>query len=239
MKLYEIRDFLEPVSRTEEKFICCLWCQSGPIRLSVTLQKRAYYVGEQIVFSVEVDNKETDKRLDKVEAKLKAFFTFISKTDNASSVFAKGNPSVRLGEGVAPRSEQSWRDATLDIPTNTTPMFNNCNCICLSYIFSVKIEVSLAINPKVLIPVAISSNPQMETQHGDQQQFPLNEMRTEPHVMLPLPANFPSSSMATSTESGIVDYSTHGRPQPVVTQQPIATRPVWINDVRVRPFTAI
>lgn len=63
MDLDEIRDFLEPVSHTEEKYICCLCCRSGPIRLSITLQKRAYNVGEQIVFSVEVDNKETDELL--------------------------------------------------------------------------------------------------------------------------------------------------------------------------------
>lgn len=232
MDLDEIRDFLEPVSHTEEKYICCLCCQSGPIRLSITLQKRAHNVGEQIVFSVEVDNKETDELLRKVEAKLKEFFTFISKSGNTRSVFTQDNSSVRVAEGVAPRSEQSWRDITLDIPTHTIPTFDNCECIHLSYIFSVKIKMSSAFNLKVWIQVTISSNPQMTPNHSDQPPFSLgNVMPTEARVMLPLSANCLSSSMTRSTESGIVDYPPRGHSQPVITQQP--TLPVQNYHARV------
>lgn len=165
-----------------------------------------------------------------MEAKLKAYFWFISKSGNTTSVFTKDVTSVRLAESVVPHRKESWRDVTLDIPAYTTPTFDNSNCIHLHYFFSVKIDMSLSFDVKVIIPLTISSNPQMAPDHGDPTPSPLgNMMSTEGHVMLAMSAK--GSSAAGSHESGMVNYPPRGHPRQVVTQQP--TRPAQIDQLRM------
>ena len=177
-----------------------------------------------------MDNEETNKLLGKVEAKLKAYFWFISNSGNTRSVFTEDVTSVRLAESVLPYRKESWRDVSLGIPANTTPTFDNSNCIHLHYFLSVKIDMSLSFDFKVIIPLTISSNPQMTPNHGDPTPFPLgNMMSTEGHVMLAISAT--GSSAAGSHESGMVNYPPHAHPQPVVTQQP--TVPAQIDHLHM------
>ena len=214
MDLEEIRDLLEPMSHTEEKYFCCLCCKFGPLQVSVTIEKRIYYVGEQILFSVEIDNTETEELLGNIEAKLKAYFTFISKSGNTRSLFTNNESSTRLAEGMAPRRKRKWNDITLDIPTHTTPSFDNSKCINLFYFFIVKIYVSMAIDPEVMIPITISSRtPHMVQQTG------------EPFFseMLPLPATDAQPTMINLSASNInptVSYTPAKCCPPIVTQQP-------------------
>ena len=213
MDLDENRNLLEPMSLTEEKNVCCLCCQSGPLLLSVTIQKRIHYAGEQIVFSVEVDNRETEKTLGRIEAKLKAFYTFISESGNTTSGFTKREASVRLAESMVPRREQKWNNVILDIPTHTTPSFDNCKSINLSYLFTVKIRISFAINPKVVFPITISSRPHMVQEAS--QQFS--------SMALPLPATDVQPSMVRLPKNSTNPTVSSTAPQhcpPIVTQQP-------------------
>jgi hypothetical protein len=218
MDFNEIRSLLEPVSHTEEKYICCLCCQSGPLRFSAKIYKQIYYVGEQIVFSVDVDNKETDEPLGEVEVKLIALFSFISKSGNTKTVFTDELACVRLteGMGLAPRSERNWRDVTLNIPTHTAPTFDNCKCMHLAYFLTVKIGISLAFDPKVYFPITISSGPQTVLQQQG------NVMPTEPCVMFPAPTIGEQSSMDRSpTDSApTAGYPPPCYSPPIVTRQP-------------------
>ena len=177
-----------------------------------------------------MDNEETNKLLGKVEAKLKAYYWFISKSGNTTSAFTEDVTSVRLAESVVPYRKESWHDVTLDVPANTTSTFDNSNCIHLHYFFSVKIDMSLSYDFKVIIPLTISSNPPRAPDHGDPTPSPLgNMMSTEGHVMLAMSAK--GSSAVGSHESGMVNYPPHGHPPPVVTQQP--TQPAQIDQLRM------
>ena len=143
-----------------EKYICCLCCRSGPVRLHCTLPKKLYNVGEKIVFSVEVDNTETyDEKLGAVTAQLLANYTLYS---NHSEKTARSDvvSSLCLTENVQERSVGKWTDVSLEIPSDATPTFKNCKRIHLKYVFTVWVEIdSWAFDPKITVPVEISSGP--------------------------------------------------------------------------------
>ena len=221
------RHLLEPAGSTEEKFLCCLCCQSGPIRLVGEIQKKAYHLGDQIIFSFELDNKETDKPLRKVEARLMQQFTFISNTGRTRET-DEVKSSVRLSEGVSPRGEDSWNDVALNIPFDIIPSFNNCKCMHLEYLFVVNVDIESAFDPKVVFPITISSGPQIVQPTFQPPFLPGNVI---PPATTPLPAGAPPPAIYPPAT---------GYPQPVayppttITQQPttITQQPsTWSPDI--------
>ena len=210
----EIRDLLEPTSLTEEKNFGCLCCRSGPLRLSANIQKQIYYVGEKIVFSVEVDNRETEKELGIIEAKLKPVFTFTSDSGDTWVDFGKNESSVRLAENMAPCSEKRWNDVTLDIPTHITPSFDDSGCINMSYLFTVKIGTGFASDLRVVFPITVSSRPPNMVQQASQ---------PFPGAILPPSTTDGQPSMIrlpTSSNNPTVSYTPQKYCPPIVTQQP-------------------
>ena len=143
-----------------EKYICCLCCRSGPVRLHCTLPKKLYNLGEKIVFSVEVDNTETnDDQLGAVTAQLLANYTLYSDHSEKTARFNVVS-SLCLTENVQERSVGKWTDVSLEIPSDATPTFKNCKRIHLEYVFTVWVEIgSWAFDPKITVPVEISSGP--------------------------------------------------------------------------------
>ena len=149
-------NLLEPVNDTREKLLCCLCCQSGPIRLRCQLNKQAFYIGEPIIFSVEVDNRETDKDLRKVEAMLVKEVVLISTTSwKERHHFPES--SVVLTQGVQARAEESWQNIRLNIPANITPSFENCKCVHVNYQFVVAVDIPSAIDTSVTFPITVAN----------------------------------------------------------------------------------
>ena len=198
----------------EEKHFGCLCCRSGPLRLSANIQKQIYYVGEQIVFSVEIDNRETEKVLGMIEAKLKPIFTFTSDSGDTWVDFGKHESSVQLAENLAPRSEKRWNDVTLDIPTHITPSFDNSRCMNMSYLFTVKIGTGFLSDLRVVFPITVSSRPPNMVQQASE---------PYPGAILPPPTTDVQPSMVrltTSSNNPTVSYTPPKHGPPIVTHQP-------------------
>ena len=140
-----------------DKYLCCLCCRSGPIRLHYALPKKLHNAGEQINFSVEVDNTETNKQLGAVAVKLLAYYTFTSRSGNSQLPFRNEVSTLRLAENVQGGSVGKWANASLEIPSDTTPSFSIGGGIHLEYFFVLYVELSWAADPKIKIPVVISS----------------------------------------------------------------------------------
>ena len=150
---------LEPADAVTEKFLCCLCCRSGPISLRCQINKQAFYIGEPIIFSVELDNKATDRELRKVEATLSKEVMMIS----SSSWKGRHNfpeSSVLLTQSVQPGAEESWHNVRFNIPTNIVPTFENCKCIHVTYAFVVEVDIPNAIDTKVVLPITIANGVQ-------------------------------------------------------------------------------
>ena len=224
--LNQTRNLLEPATATEEKFLCCLCCQSGPIRLVGKIQKQVYYLGDQIIFSFELDNKATDKPLGKIEARLIEQFTFISNTGRTSKR-EHAKSSMQLSEGVPPRGEDTWNNVTLNIPTNITPSFNNCKCMHLEYSFIVNVDIESAFDPKVSFPITISSGPQMVQPVIQPPFIPGNVMPSAPGMVYPPPTTGYPPMPPTGYPPATGYPQPAGYPPATITQQP----EVWNPDL--------
>jgi hypothetical protein len=143
----------------EEKYLCCLCCRSGPIRVSFTLPKRLFYPGEQISFSVEVDNRESNKKLQKVNVALIASYTLFSISGKSKEWLREEVSFVTLTEAMQGSSHEQWQDGTLNVPENTVPSFDNCKCMHLEYECIVTVHMTSAFDAKVSLPVVISNGP--------------------------------------------------------------------------------
>ena len=147
---------LEPTNGLKEKFLCCLCCQSGPIRLRCEINKQAFCIGEAIIFTVELDNKATDRDLRKVEARLLKELVLISSKSRKQTSHCPES-SVVLTQGIQPGGEESWHNVQLNIPTDIVSTFENCKCIHVTHVFIVEVEIPNAINAKVVLPIKITN----------------------------------------------------------------------------------
>jgi hypothetical protein len=129
--------------------------------VNVTIQKRLYHPGEQIVFSVEVDNKETNKTLG-IHAVLLAWYTIFGKSGKKKRSHPKEVADLLLTGSMLERSHEIWKDVTLNIPEDTTTSFQNCKCVHLEYKFTVNVHISSAysFDTKVSLPIVIANGPQ-------------------------------------------------------------------------------
>ena len=139
-----------------EKFLCCLCCQSGPIHLKCQINKQAFNPGEAIYLNVEVDNTATDTDLRQVKIKLEETVVFISsghskKKRHHRDIFS----CVIVGSGIKGRDQGSWQNVQVNIPTDTVPSFENCECVHLTYNCEVSVDIPSAIDSKVEFPISI------------------------------------------------------------------------------------
>ena len=96
-----------------------------------------------MIFSAEVDNTETSKQSGAVTVQLVAKYTFTSRSsDSKRRLFRKEVSTLRLAENLEGGSLRKWSDASLEIPSDTTPSFSIDSGIHLEYHFILNVEIS-------------------------------------------------------------------------------------------------
>ena len=143
-----------PLSRSNEKTLCCLCCASGPITLSVTIDRGGYCLGESIAISTEAEN-HSNRRITGVRATLKKIVVYYA--NNHSRV---DNITVQRieGPGIEPGATSKWNNELLPIPA-TSLSISSCRIINLSYVLTVTLVISHALDLHVTIPVTIGNVP--------------------------------------------------------------------------------
>ena len=204
-------DLFQPLTDTKEKYLCCLCCRSGPIRVSVTIQKQVYHPGEHIVFSVEVDNRATSRRLGMIQAALLAKYTLLDTDGKRVTRCYEEVLFVQLTENMREGSKKKWQDRTPNIPEDTTPSFVNCKCMHLNYKFVVNVQISSAFDTHVSLPVIITSN-------GPQTVQPVSQCRSTCEE-ISIASHFPSADH--SPPIGYPQSTSH--PLESIIQQPTGT----------------
>ena len=76
---------LTPLSSSNEKTLCCGCCASGPISLSVTIDRAGYCPGESIAISTEAEN-HSNRKIRAVRATLKQMVSYYGKFERESDV---------------------------------------------------------------------------------------------------------------------------------------------------------
>ena len=158
-----VPQLITPLSNSNDKTVCCLWCTSGPISLSVTTDRGGYCIGESIGITVEAKNN-SKRRVTVVRASLKQKATLFAK----DRTFPQTHPAERVeenviqrieGPGIEPGGTCTWVNKPLLIPVTTTPTINSCRIVKLSYSLTVTLALHYATDLHVTIPITIGNVP--------------------------------------------------------------------------------
>ena len=178
---------LTPLSSSNEKTVCCLCCASGPISLSVTIDRAGYCPGESIAISTVAEN-HSSRKITAVRATLKQMVSYYGKFERESiSGFhhhhglghhhhghnhhhhhhlhhhSGGHHESKIiqrieGPGVEAGGTSNWKNELLPIPA-TVPTINSCRIINLSYALTVTLDIPNALDLHVTIPITIGNVP--------------------------------------------------------------------------------
>ena len=158
-----VPQLIAPLSNSNEKTVCCLWCASGPIAVSVTTDRGGYCIGESIGITVKAKNN-SKRRVTVVRASLKQKATLYAK----DRTFPHSHPAERVeeniiqkieGPGIEPGGTCTWVNEPLLIPVTTTPTINTCRIVKLSYSLTITLALHYATDLHVSIPITIGNMP--------------------------------------------------------------------------------
>ncbi|KAM9794328.1 arrestin domain-containing protein 3-like isoform 2-T2 [Syngnathus typhle] len=138
---------------SKEKTLCCWFCASGPISLSVKVARKGYTPGDSIQIFAEVENCST--RVVVPKAALYQTQTFFAK--------GKGKEIQQLvshlqGEALAQGKSQSWEGRMLKIPP-VSPSILDCPIIRVEYALVVYVDIPGALNLSLSLPLVIGTIP--------------------------------------------------------------------------------
>ncbi|XP_019740977.1 arrestin domain-containing protein 3-like [Hippocampus comes] len=144
---------LAPQAGSKEKTLCCWFCASGPISLSVKVARKGYTPGDSIQIFAEVENCST--RVVVPKAALYQTQTFFAK--------GKGKEIQQLvsnlrGEALAQGKSQSWEGRMLKIPP-VSPSILDCPIIRVEYALVVYVDIPGGLNLSLSLPLVIGTIP--------------------------------------------------------------------------------
>ena len=178
---------LAPLSSSNEKTVCCLCCASGPISLSVTIDRAGYCPGESIAISTVAEN-HSSRKITAVRASLKQTVVYYGKYQRQSTSHSLGHHHGHhhhgsyqhghhhhsfhssaghaeskiiqriQGPGIEAGGTSNWNNELLPIPA-TVPTINSCRILNVSYSITVTLDIPNAIDLHVTIPVTIGNVP--------------------------------------------------------------------------------
>ena len=135
-----------PLSRSNEKTLCCLCCTSGPLSLSVQTDRGGYCPGESIAISTEGEN-HSNRRVTAVRATLNQEVVYYAR--GHSHVDCKVIQRIE-GPGIEAGASSYWSNELLPIPA-TVPSISSCRILNISYVLTVTLDIPHAIDLHVSI----------------------------------------------------------------------------------------
>ena len=229
LQLVKISDprLLEPLRQEVQKTLCCLWCASQPIVLTVAVPKTGFYVGESFQLHVSLENG-SGRRVSVVANIIQSVVYYAQgHSRSIKNVLA----SVTSNE-IEPQTSPDW-DPTIAIPTahaNVAILHrSSCSNIKINHNLRVSCRIPLSLNLIVSIPLQLG-NCREESALPTQQLPPPGPVGAYPpppqpaggnlpppqpagvyplHAAPPLPAAFqPPPYMPTTDSGALIDWPT-------------------------------
>ena len=160
---------------SREKHLCCLCCQSLPINMTVTFDKTAYQVGENILISAQFRNPTTRDMTPR--AKLMAIVTY---TAGGSRKIEHQIMNVLQDEPLTSNNDTLWTNKPLLVPPTVNTI--NCQNINVQHLVKVTMDIPGSLNLHVDHPILIGVYPQQQFQQPQQyqQQYPPPQQQYPP-----------------------------------------------------------
>ncbi|XP_011477556.1 arrestin domain-containing protein 3 [Oryzias latipes] len=149
-------DLWAPLIGSNSKTLCCLWCASGPITMTVKAEKTVFSPGETAKITCEFSNASS--RTVTPRLKLQQKQAFFSHERTTAKVVCLHLASV-TGESVGPNTSDVHSEIKLHIPSSASCTISHCSILEVHY----NIEVSLCIKGShdltVLFPIILCDTP--------------------------------------------------------------------------------
>ncbi|KAI5695943.1 hypothetical protein M8J75_005840 [Diaphorina citri] len=173
--------FVEPINQEVSKNFCCLWCQSGPLQLSVSAPFSGFVPGQTIPITIDVENG-SNIAVDDVVIELTKYTTWKATEPSSSEKYDKLDlVSEQLG-GLVVNSSKHWNHQ-LVVPVFPYVNLHNCHIIQQEFKLSVTAKVSGVHKDLVVkVPIVMGSVPIAE----------LSSMKFQPPAPVPTPQTMPS-----------------------------------------------
>ncbi|XP_033112535.1 arrestin domain-containing protein 3-like [Anneissia japonica] len=143
---------LNPMRRDETKEVCCCCCATH-INASFEIQRQAYCAGESIVHTGEVNNGSSRDLEPFIELYQRVLFKATRKTRKIDNLVCKIS-EPEIGEG----KRHGWNQKPLLIPP-IAPTLTNCSIIEASYFVRLHVDIPMAVDCRIDIPVLIGTIP--------------------------------------------------------------------------------
>ncbi|KAM9394460.1 arrestin domain-containing protein 3-like isoform 2-T2 [Pholidichthys leucotaenia] len=144
-----------PLSGSNSMRLCCLWCSSGPITMTVSLEKKAFTPGETVKIMCTFSNASSTMATPKV--KLQQNQIFYTHNRASRHMVFKGLVSV-TGEPVSAHTSEVQSEIMLTIPSSTSLTISNCSILVVDYIIEVNLCVS-GLFVTVVFPIIVCDSP--------------------------------------------------------------------------------
>ncbi|XP_064168446.1 arrestin domain-containing protein 4-like [Anguilla rostrata] len=144
---------LSPVSTNKEKMISCWIFTSGPVSLSVNIDRKGYCNGEVIPIYAEIEN--CSSRLVVPKATIYQMQTFLAR--GKTKTYRQAVASVR-GNHIPSGSSDSWNGKALKIPP-LPPSVLNSALIRVEYSLAVTVQIPGARKLRAELPIVIGTIP--------------------------------------------------------------------------------
>ncbi|KAJ8414927.1 hypothetical protein AAFF_G00024500 [Aldrovandia affinis] len=145
-----------PMTASNNKELCCLCCTSGPISMSVRLERRGYVPGEMIQIIAEFENSTSRTLIPK--ATLIQISTFYTISRSTRKTVPKEITKIH-GRPLMPYSSEVWGEEMLQIPDDTPLSVSNCQILEVEYSLLVSLSIPSGFNLKVMFPLVLCSIP--------------------------------------------------------------------------------
>ncbi|XP_037634681.1 arrestin domain-containing protein 3-like [Sebastes umbrosus] len=141
-----------PLAGSNIMTLCCLWCGSGPITLSASIEKKAFTPGEIVKIVCKFSNGSSRKATPKASLHHKqVYYTH----NRVSKHMITRNVVSTVGIPVSPNTSDVHAEILLPIPPTASLTISNCALIEADYIIEMSLGVRFSPDLTVLFPIIL------------------------------------------------------------------------------------
>ncbi|XP_044053679.1 arrestin domain-containing protein 3-like isoform X2 [Siniperca chuatsi] len=145
-----------PLSGSNNMTLCCLWCASGPITMTVSVEKKAFIPGETVKIICYFRNASSQRATPKVRLQQKQVFYTHNKAHKR--MIFKSFASV-TGQLVSAHTSDVHTVIMLTIPLSASLSISNCSIMDVEYFIEVSLSVTASPDLTVLFPIILCDTP--------------------------------------------------------------------------------
>ncbi|XP_035494894.2 uncharacterized protein LOC118313506 isoform X2 [Scophthalmus maximus] len=120
-----------PLSGSNQMTLCCLWCASPPITMTVSVEKKAFVPGETVRIICEFSNRSSRTVTPKVRLVQKQIYYTHNKVNK--NMIVKSLASM-TGQPIGDHTSEVHTEMMITIPSSAPHTISNCSILVVEYL---------------------------------------------------------------------------------------------------------